>query len=214
MTPGTEVNERIVTRRGAPYEYYDSTTGRDLFSVTQIRKVIYDPYKDLDLRILEAARRRGSILHHRFFLAVAHASGDWDAYPERIEEFGGYCDSMDRWIEAVRPKAIRLEEKGWHLERGFAGQVDGLMTLTRHRYSGLSVGDCKTGMVNPTDKVQVTAYSHMELFKSHHQFLVYFDADGGQAKEVWVDPGERGVHWAAFLSAMSVLRWRMRFAKV
>ena len=208
---------RIQTRRGQPYEYFDTQTGTDLFSVTQVRHVLYDPWKDLRIQpvVLGEARIRGQVLHERMFFAVAHATkGSSCPYPDRIEAYGGYCDSQDRWIEAVRPKALRLEEKGFDLGHGFAGQVDGLLYLDRHRYHELSLGDWKTGMVNPTDVVQVTAYSRMELFKScRHQFLLYLDAEGGKPREVWIEPGERGVHWAAFLNALSTLRWRMRYAK-
>jgi hypothetical protein len=205
---------RILTRRGQPFEKHDTETGTDLFSVSQIRNVLYNPYAGLDLRVLEAARTRGQRLHRRMFFAVAHVTNAAACpYPDRIEAYGGYCDSMDRWIEAVRPKGLRLEEDGWNLERGYAGIVDGLVHLERHRYSELALGDWKTGLVNPTDLIQVVAYSHMEPYTCKHQFVLYLDADGGPAREVWVERGERGAHWAAFLNGLSVLRWRMRYAK-
>lgn len=203
---------RLLTRRGAPYEYHEEESKTDLFSVTQVRKVLCDPYVGIPADVLEQARLRGTVLHRRWFFALAHVSGAYAEYPARIEEYGGYCDSQDRWIEQVRPRAIRLEEKGWHPDRGYAGQVDMQVILERHRYGDLALGDLKSGTVNPTDVIQVSAYNEMLGFKSKHLLLLYLDADGGMPREVWVER-ERHGHVAAFLNALSLLRWRMTYTK-
>lgn len=200
---------KLITRRGEPFEYFEETERLDLFSVSQVRKVAFDSFRGVDPAILEAARVRGTVIHKRFFLAMAHCGG-LCAYPKRIEVYGGYCDSMDRWIDEAKPIPRKLEAASLNREKGYAGCQD-----AQFLYMGndLTNSDWKSGVRTCTDIMQLMAYDHMDGFKAERHLDLYLDKDGGRAKEAWVERSEMAVHWAAFLNALSVLRWRMKYGR-
>lgn len=200
---------KLITRRGEPFEYREEEQGLDLFSVTQIRKVAFDPFRGVDPAILEAARVRGTILHKRFFFALAHCGG-LCPYPARIEVYGGYCDSMDRWVDEAKPKPDQLEAASLNRQHGYAGCKD-----ARILYLGadLTNMDLKSGAETCTDIMQLVAYDKMENGKAERHLDLYLDKDGGRAKEAWVKRSEMAVHWAAFLNSLSLLRWRLKYGK-
>src|SRR5574340_418799 len=195
----------LTVRRGAPYEYRHEADRLDLFSVSQGRKEAFDPFAGVDPAILKAAGERGTILHRRFFFALASCAGHC-AYPKRIESLGGYCDSMDRWIDEAKPKPVQLEAMSLNRRHRYAGQIDGqILYLGRD----LTIMDLKTGEETPTDPMQLAAYDEMEGFKSERHLDVYLDKSGGRAREKWVTK-EKAIHLAGFLNALSLLRWRMK----
>lgn len=200
---------KLVTRRGEPYEYFEESERLDLFSVSQGRKMAYDSFRGVDPDILEAARVRGTILHKRFFFAMAHCGGLCE-YPKRIEAYGGYCDSMDRWIDEAKPKPKKLEAGGMNRRYRYAGTMDGQIL---YRAADLTIMDLKSGVETCTDTMQLVAYDHMEGFKSERHLDVYLDKDGGRARERWVKRSEMAVHWAGFLNALSMLNWRMKYGR-
>lgn len=203
---------KLVTQRGEAKEYRDEESGRFFYSVTQVRTVAYDAYAGLSAATLEPARVRGAILHRRFFFAIASLEG-LCTYPAAIAQYAGYCQSMDRWIEKRKPARILLETPGANLRYGYAGTPDALMEMLIPVSAKVSrirrvLVDLKTGAPVKTDPMQLVSYSHMDGYKADELLDVYLDADGGEAKEVFVTKGQRGTEWAAFLNALALLRWR------
>lgn len=199
----------LVTRRGAAFEYYEQDERLDLFSVSQGRKEAFNSFRGVAPEILEAARVRGSVLHKRFFFAMAHLRGLCE-YPKRIEAYGGYCDSMDRWIDEAKPTPLQLEATGLNRRYLYAGTKDADLL-----YSGRdkTIMDLKSGVRTCTDEMQLIAYDHMEGCKAERLLDLYLDKDGKRAKEVWVERAEMAAHWAGFLNALSMLRWRMKYGR-
>lgn len=202
---------KLVTQRGEAKEYRDEESGRFFYSVTQVRKCAHDAYAGIPEETLEPARVRGTLLHRRFFFAIASLEG-LCPYPVVISQYAGYCQSMDRWIEKRKPVRHRLETTSCNERYGYAGTPDGLVELMfpvkKYAVNKVVLLDLKTGAPVKTDPMQLCAYEHMDGYKAHELLDVYLDADGGEAKEVFVTKGQRGTEWAAFLNALSLLRWR------
>ncbi|MBF0260251.1 MAG: hypothetical protein HQL97_00260 [Magnetococcales bacterium] len=200
---------KLITRRGEPFEYFEETERLDLFSVSQGRKEAFNSFRGVQPDILEAARVRGTILHKRFFFAMAHCAGLCE-YPKRIELYGGYCDSMDRWIDEAKPKPVKLEAAGLNRRYLYAGTRDADIL---YMGSDLTIMDLKSGVPTCTDEMQLIAYDHMDGCKAERHLDVYLDKNGGRAKEAWVERSEMAAHWAGFLNALSMLRWRMKYGR-
>lgn len=206
---------KLIAQRGERHEYRDEESGRTFWSVTQVRKCAFDPYAGVAESVLEPARIRGTILHRRFFFAIASLEG-LCPYPGVIPQYAGYCQSMDRWIEKRKPVRVRLETAGCNLRYGYAGTPDGLLWLmldiVRRRVvqlvKVLVLMDLKAGAPTKTDPMQLCAYEHMDGYKADELLDVYLDADGGDAKEVFVTKGQWATEFSAFLNAISLLNWR------
>lgn len=201
---------KLITQRGEKQEYLDAETGRTFYSVTQVRKVAFDPYAGIPEYVLDAARIRGLALHRRMFFALASQEGLCE-YSAVLKLYEGYCQSMDQWIAKRKPTRVQLETTSWNERYGYAGTPDALLNIRlgqgfcRNRKV---LFDLKTGAPTKTDPMQLCAYEHMEGYKADELLDVYLDADGGEAKEQFVTKGQRGTEWSAFLNALSLLRWR------
>lgn len=198
---------KLIAQRGEKQEYRDEETGKTFYSVSQVRKVAFDPYVGIPESVLEPARVRGTLLHKRFFIALASLEG-WCPYPVVIPSLTGYCQSMDRWIEKRKPVRLLLEAASWNLRYGFAGRPDALFGMAVKVSHKTVLTDLKTGLPVPSDPMQLCAYEHMDGYKADELLDVYLDADGGDAKEQFVTKGQRATEWAAFLNALSILKWR------
>lgn len=198
---------KLLTQRGEKQEYRDEETGRTFYSVTQVRKVADDPYMGIPESVLEPARVRGTVLHRRFFFAVASLEG-LCPYPAVIPSIAGYCQSMDRWIETRKPTRIMLETPSCNVRYGYAGTADALLNIYLKKTWRKVLLDLKTGAPTRTDPMQLCAYEHMDGYKADELLDVYLDAEGGDAKERFVTKGQRATEFAAFLNALSLLKWR------
>lgn len=198
---------KLITQRGKKQEYRDEETGRLFYSVTQVRRVALDPYVGIPESVLEPARVRGTILHRRFFFAIASLEG-LCPYPAVIQQYAGYCQSMDGWVEKRKPERILLEAIRCNLRHGYAGALDGLFKMVLIRKPRRVLMDLKSGQETATDILQLCAYEHMEDCQADEVMDVYLDAEGGEAKEQWATKGSRAVGWSAFCNAISLLRWR------
>lgn len=203
---------KLITQRGEQQEYRDEETGRLFYSVTQVRTVAFDSYAGISESVLEPARVRGTILHRRFFFAMASLEG-LCPYPAMIEAYAGYCQSMDGWIQKLKPTRVKLETPSYNERYGYAGTPDALLEMLlpiNRRVSRIRrvLFDLKTGAPTRTDPMQLCAYEHMEGYKADELLDVYLDADGGEAKEQFVTKGSRATEWACFLNALALLKWR------
>lgn len=202
---------KLITQRGEKQEYRDAETGRTFYSVTQVRRVAFDSYAGIPDSVLEPARVRGTLLHKRMVFCFAAQNG-LCAYPSILVGLEGYCQSMDRWIERRKPTCDKVEMASVNQRYGYAGTPDALLNMRIGKGFCQKwrkvIFDLKTGSPVRTDMMQLCAYEHMDGYKADELLDVYLDSDGGDAKEQFVTKGQRGTEWAAFLNALSILRWR------
>lgn len=192
----------LITQRGARKEYRDSVTGREYFSISQIRKVLDDSYRNANPRDLEAARIRGNALHLRFALATAAKSG-LCPYPDVIPAYAGHCRQMDRWIEAERFVPIKIEEPAACEKDGFAGTPENLL---KFHDGTLRIVDLKTGAKTKTDAVQLMLNKRLAGYEAADVLMdLYLSGEGKPSPvEQRFDP----FAYAAAFSALNVLKWQ------
>ena len=199
----------IVVERGKPKEYRDTETKEEGFSVSQIRRIAYDPYAGIPEQTLAAARHRGTLLHRRFWRMLAAQDQLLEA-PAMIAGLEGYCLSMDRWIQAHRVQPVLLEVPSMNHSLGYGGTPDAGI-LYEENIAVLT--DLKTGAPTVTDPMQLIAYQKMEQYTGFKKLLdLYIQPDGKAAIERWITPAQRATQWPWFLSAIGVLKGRMNHA--
>ena len=199
---------KFLITRGQPYEYHEVTAQPiDLFSSSQVRKVAYDPYIGIPAQTLEAARQRGTRLHHRFAMLLG-STLNLCPCPKPIAGLEGFCTSMDEWVTRNQVKPILIEESSASLKFGYAGTPDALVTIGPKQFKALI--DLKTGTRTPTDSLQLVMYSKMDGYEEAGFLVdVYIQADGSRAKEERVTPGMKATEWAWAMAALGVLQSRV-----
>lgn len=203
------MNLRIT--RGAAREYFDEDTGVSLFSVSQVRKRMWDGFSRVPAEVLAESQLRGRRLHVRFALALGAQIGICP-YPEVLPEYPGFCKSMDDWIEKHKVKPRKIEESSMNAKLGIGGTPDGEILYGPREI--LVLADWKTGQETCTDGVQLDANATLDGYtKAEKKLDLYLDKFGGLAREVWRTP--QPADWAAFLQALQALkcdenlaRWR------
>lgn len=196
---------KLICHRGARHEYEEVERGIKLFSVSQIRRVAHDPFVGVSESILEPARKRGTILHRRFALAL-YATEGLCTHPEIIEEYRGYCLAQDTWIKKNDVKPIKVEQASLSIKFGYAGTPDGLVTYGT--LQTLTLLDLKTGSPQPTDIMQILAYKEMAGYEDTSVLLDLYVHEDGSYTEKFVKRAERATEWAWFMSALGVLQSR------
>lgn len=192
----------ITVDRSNPRNYEED--GRRYFGVTTICHAMTGrpPYGD------QAAMDRGTDLHAIFALAVASYAGRCTT-PVVPTCYAGYYQSIQRWIDWMKPEPVRIESPSISSVKGlpFAGTPD---LLARVQYGGtrtLALLDMKTGQMEPWHAVQVMAYGKLrEYLDAEVMGLLYLSADGELPTFCRVKQSQRG--WAAFQSALNLLIWR------
>jgi len=197
----------LIVQRGKPYEYKDAETGEQFFSVSQVRKVMWDGFDKIPYAVLEAARERGERLHTYFALMMGSRVQVCQA-PEPIAEYAGYCTAINKWIADYRPIPKAIEEPSVDRKLGTAGTRDLDVVLPDTKRNRFEITDLKTGEPIASDPVQLMAYGFMEGCERHdRKFDLYVHADGTyDFKEV--KPILHQADWACFLNALQVLKWR------
>lgn len=194
----------ITCTRGAAYEYAETETGKRYFSVSQVRAEMWDGFQHVTPEVLALAQQRGTSLHRRFALCLG-AMLDLCVYPKTLPAYPGYCDSMDAFMQEYTPIPIKIEEPSVCEKLGVAGTPDALVRMGGF----LSLPDLKSGHPTPVDAVQVLCYHRMTDYTDAQKlFDIYLQANGSKATLHEVKPAKHLADWAAFLSAINLLRWR------
>lgn len=195
----------VIADRGAKQEYVNEETGTRYFSVTQVRQVVHNPTIGIPADALEFARQRGTVLHQRFWRLLA-SRAKLVEHPKVIPRLEGYCKAMDDWAEEHMVEPISLEDTVVHEKLGYAGQKDAVIYYGKAGYQVLM--DLKTGQPSVTDTMQLLAYNEAGKAKVSRMMDLYIFANGSY-HEKWVTMQDKIKHWAAFLNALSLLKWRL-----
>lgn len=194
----------LTVHRGELYEYRDERAGTSYYAVSQVLCVLDpDRYRWADVDSLRGARLRGERVHLLYSLLLG-ASVELVPAPERpIGEIGGYYDAIARFLADYRPVPVHIETPSVWPEATVAGKpdsavlIDGVRTLVEVK---------TTAEPMRIHRVQVQMYHRLELYRDIAEMrLLYLRPDGSYCYErVNRHPTDE----AAFLNAVSVLRWR------
>lgn len=194
---------RFITHRGQPREYEEAESGLWLFSVSQIRKTCFDSMKNVPPDLLEAARYRGTLVHRFLWMHLAYRGGIIEA-PPIVPEIEGYCYSVERWAKRNDVRPLLLEYRSLNRRLGYAGQVDAKVLYGAKQIETLMDG--KSGVPTVTDPMQLLLYNEMEHLRSKQLLDVYFQEDGSEAEEVFVDIRKKVTEWPWAMGGLSVLQ--------
>ena len=194
----------LACTRGATFEYTNTETGAQYFSVSQVLDVL-DPhaFEDVEYELLEGASYRGARIHHIFSKLLASQIGIWTKEIECPEQFRGYVRSLVRWIQENQVKPRKIEQASHDPLWPVAGRPD-CEILYGPRMLEVLV-DLKTGKgVRRAHRVQLQAYRRMKGY-SHltRMMTLYAQQDGSKAKEEWCERNPHDEAW--FLNAVNVL---------
>lgn len=185
--------------RTQPRQYGDGV--RRYFSVSQVLKSMTgeDSYGS------EADMQRGTDLHTIFALSVASYAGRC-APPIVPDEYRGYYQSMQYWIEAFKPEPIFIERPSVSVIPGFP--IAGTPDLLAHVGTCRSVLlDLKTGHKASWHRVQVQAYAKLALYRQATALrLLYIYPDG--SLPIYESVKQNPRDFAAFQSALNLLIYR------
>ncbi|MEO7665626.1 MAG: hypothetical protein ABIU97_01155 [Dehalococcoidia bacterium] len=196
----------LLTHRGQKKEYKDAETLEEYFSVSQIRHMAFDSFYGIKQEILDAAARRGTLVHTFMWRYLSSRLGLCEE-PVLTPGVEGWCLSGRNWVDEHQVKPELLEHKSCNRKEGYAGQVDGQILYGPKEI--LTLADWKSGMVTVTDPMQLILYNEMEGLKSKQLLDVYLQADGGKAKEVFVDLKTKLHDWPWAMCALGNLKGRI-----
>jgi hypothetical protein len=175
--------------------------------VSTILKIL-DPeaYSNVPSGVLAVAAERGERLHRLCLSYLASLDGLCEKPSEiRAEDAAAYL-SFQRWVELNQVKPVAIEEPSVCTQYQYRGTPDALVTFGLKQI--LVLIDLKfTAAIQRTNKVQIQAYSKLDLYKEAKQLmLIHITPKDGHLKQDTIKPDPRD--WAAFLNALSVHRWR------
>lgn len=199
----------LIAERGKDQEYVNRDTGERFFSVSQIRTMAYDTFAHANPADLEAAQKRGILVHGFLWRYLAYRQGllDLPAITPAIE---GYCRSFQRWADHHEVEPILLEHTGVNERHGYAGTLDILAWVGSGKKRKIMLIDGKSGVPTKTDKMQLALYEQLGgLGKIHQSLDLYLQADGKDAEAVFLTAQERVSEWAWAMSALGVLKGRL-----
>jgi hypothetical protein len=171
---------------------------RRYYAVSQVLDVLV---KRVGITEPTPAMVRGTDLHTICALE-AGASAGLCARPNVPEEYLGPYEGFRAWLRARRPKILAIEQASRHPFLPYAGTPDLVCQIGRTTY----VLDIKTGAAQPWHRLQVMAYSRLELCRGAKPALLYLDAEGKHPGIEYPKPTR--ADWAAFQSALNILIWR------
>lgn len=192
----------LITQRGQPKEYKDLDSGREWFSISQIRKAMHDPFCRADAQQLALAKHRGTELHMRFALALAGKAG-LCPYPDVIHGYEGYCRGMDQWIAETTFDPLKIEEPSVCEKYGFAGTPENYLRMP----GGLAIVDLKTGGETKTDGIQLTLNTMLAGYEEATILMDLYLSEDGSVRPVPRKPDVHGM--AAALATIQLLKWRL-----
>lgn len=194
---------KLITHRGASYEYEEVDSGLKLFSVSQVRKVMLDSYVGIPESVLEPARMRGQILHTFFWKSLAAQAGLCEQ-PSILEAYEGRCRAILSWITKSQAYPIMLEEPSINRKLGIAGTPDAFVKYGPKQK--LAIVDLKTGGPVATEAAQLLLYRSMEGYEGAKLLIDVYVGESGEYREI--QRQQDVAAWAAALSAINLLRWR------
>lgn len=187
--------------RGAAYEYVDPTTGETYYSVSQVVAALLGVPREPGPPT--PAMQRGTQLHRWWALALGAAVGVGPT-PPPLPDAAPACHALRAWIAESVTDVLLVEEPRRCPTARLAGTVDAVLRLRDGRTVLI---DLKTGQPALRDRIQLAAYSQLELPPVAAAGLLYLRPTGAVQLEL-VPPSERARHWSAVLAMLTLLEWR------
>lgn len=174
-------------------------------SVTQILKA--EGLTDFSMvpeAILEANSRFGKALHACVDYRIKGTLKESSVDPALKPHLSGW----DNFVEDFGFKVKRSEVQGVHPLYRYAFTTDLLGEITNGNFLGDAVGDIKTGMIKPADKIQIAAYKMAVGKQYKNTFLLYLNPDYRPRGYKVIFATNNKMEQGLFLSALSIHNWK------
>lgn len=160
-------------------------------------------YDSVDRKVLRAAAARGTSVHG---LCAAIAKGAWLPITMVPEDQQPYVESFKLWVEKEVQEFLVVEERYYHEEKGYTGQLD---FIIKGKDTNKYLVDIKTSSGHQkTYPVQLGAYRSLLKSKGIEvdgAMLVYLSKEGIYPKvKVYMETDEEE---AVFLSALECFKY-------
>lgn len=119
-----------------------------------------------------------------------------------------YLSGWDNFVEDFGFVVMESEVQGFHPIYRYAYTADLLGEITKGKFLGEAVGDLKTGMVKPADKIQIAAYKMAVGKQYKNTFLLYLNPEFKPRGYKVIFADNNKMEQGLFLSALSLYNYR------
>lgn len=182
-----------------------STANGSLPRVSTILRVLDDAYAGVPQAMMQAAAERGEILHRLCLTYLVSLDGVHEA-PVPTPDYVPAYTAFVEWVTSNGVLSVAIEQKSENKKHGYCGTPDALVI-----YKGAyTLIDLKfTASILRINRVQLQAYRRLDEYReATHSLILHIDPRTGHLKQENVKNNPRD--WAAFLNALSILKWRMQ----
>lgn len=179
--------------------------GLTIPSVTQILKAEgLTDFSKVPLEILERNALFGTAVHKAVELKL-RGTLDEDTLDVALKP---YVEAWANFEEDFGYVHMTSEFQGFHPIYRYAYTIDLLGEITKGKFPGLSVGDIKTGIVKPADKIQLAGYKLAVGKEYKNVFAIYLNPDFQPRGYRVVFSRSNQTEQGIFLSALSLQNWK------
>lgn len=182
-----------------------TVNGKLLHRVSSVLRVLDDAYAGVPQAALDVAAERGTALHQLCLTYLASLDGVHEALvptPEYVPSYQAFV----KWVTDNGVLSVAIEQVSQNDKHGYCGTPDALVI-----YQGAyTVIDLKfTASILRINRVQLQAYRRLDDYKeATSAIILHIHPMTGHMKQETVKNNPRD--WAAFLNALSILKWRMQ----
>jgi hypothetical protein len=192
--------------RGDAYEYHDTDSGVNYFSVSQVLTVLDpDAFLGIDPFVLAAAQQRGTDLHVLFavrLLSVLKISSP-PIRPDGI--IGNYYDGIEKFVRERKPVPIKVEQSSVNEKDHYAGTADTECCLDEKPERWLI--DLKTGPERAVHSAQlIGGYRRLKGYEKAKRFASLYIRKNGTYR--LVEHTHNHIDLAWFMGGLTVLNGR------
>lgn len=119
-----------------------------------------------------------------------------------------YLAGWDNFVEDFGFKFKASEVQGFHPVYRYAYTADLLGEITKGKFLGEAVGDVKTGMVKPADRIQIAAYKMAVGKQYKNTFLLYLNPEFKPRGYKVIFADNNKMEQGLFLSCLSIHNWK------
>lgn len=191
----------------APHIY--TLDGMRIASVTQVLEP-HLPYANLPKDLMEAARLRGTLVHA---LTEHVDNGSYDLEMQELANesgLGGYVVAWLRYLKEHKVTIHESEQRVYHNKYRYSGTFDRIVEEA-DTPGILELVDIKTGELSPFYALQTVAYCKAVEeggITIPRRSCVQLKPDGTYRHKPYDKPED----WPAFLGALKMAEWRLRYA--
>lgn len=154
--------------------------------------------------VLDANASFGTALHACISYRVKGTLDESTVDPALMQ----YLSGWDNFVEDFMFEVKESEVQGFHPIYRYAYTADLLGVIKKGHFMGDAVGDIKSGMPKPADKIQIAAYKMAVGKQYRNTFLLYLDPSYKPRGYKVIFADNNKMEQGLFLAALSLNNWK------